>query len=111
MIIHLIVRIKKKNIVVNTFDELKNIYSGVDLLTYTSGKSAFRDKILNRQVTLNHPYPFDRGVIWSDPPRRMICLEPWTSPRNSFIDGFRKIMVPSNTSQKFDASIQIDPLM
>ena len=101
---------QKRNIVGNTLDELRNIHKGIDLLIYTSGKCAFRDKILKRQVTLNHPYPFDLGVIWSDPPRRMICLEPWTSPRNSFVDGFRKIMIPSNDSQRFDASIQIKSL-
>jgi len=101
---------QEKNILSNTLDELKNINLGVDLLMYTSGKSAFRDKVLKREVTLNHPYPFDLGVIWSDPPRKMICLEPWTSPRNSFVDGCRKIMIPSNDSQKFDASIQIKSL-
>jgi len=98
---------QKKNIISNTLDELNNINSGVDLLMYTSGRSAFRDKIFKREVTLNHPYPFDLGVIWSDPPRKMICLEPWTSPRNSFVDGFRKIMIPSNHSKRFNASIQI----
>ncbi len=98
---------QEKNIISNTLDELTNINLGVDLLMYTSGRSAFRDKIFKRQVTLNHPYPFDLGVIWSDPPRRMICLEPWTSPRNSFVDGFRNIMIPSNDRQRFDASIQI----
>ena len=87
--------------------ELKNINLGVDLLMYTSGKSAFRDKALKREVTLNHPYPFDLGVIWSDPPRRMICLEPWTSPRNSFVDGCRNIMIPSNDRKRLNASIQI----
>jgi len=101
---------QEKNIISNTLDELKNINLGVDLLMYTFGRSAFRDKILKRQVTLNHPYPFDIGVFWSDPPRKMICLEPWTSPRNSFLDGFRKIMIPSNDSKKFDASIQIKSL-
>ena len=101
---------QEKKIISNTLDELKNINLGVDLLMYTSGRSAFRDKIFKRQVTLNHPYPFDLGVIWSDPPRRMICLEPWTSPRNSFIDGFRNIMIPSNDNQRFDASIQIKSL-
>ena len=98
---------QEKNTISNTFDELNNIHLGIDLLMYTSGRSAFRDKILKRQVTVNHPYPFDLGVIWSDPPRRMICLEPWTSPRNSFVDGFRKVMIPPNDSQRFDASIQI----
>ena len=101
---------QQKNIISNTLDELNNIHLGVDLLMYTSGKSAFRDKVFKREVILNHPYPFDLGVIWSDPPRRMICLEPWTSPRNSFVDGFRNIVIPSNDSQRFDASIQIKPL-
>jgi len=101
---------QEKNIISKTLDELKNISLGVDLLVYTSGRSTFRDKILKRQVTLNHPYPFDLGVIWSDPPRRMICLEPWTSPRNSFVDGFRNIMIPSNGNKRFDASIKIKSL-
>ena len=73
-------------------------------------KRQFRDKIFKREVTLNHPYPFDVGVICSDPHRRMICLEPWTSPRNSFVDGFRNIMIPSNDSKRFNASIQIKSL-
>jgi len=101
---------QEKNIISNTLDELKNVNLGVDLLMYTSGRSAFRDKFFKRQVTLNHPYPFDLGVIWSDPPRRMICLEPWTSPRNSFVDGFRNILIPSNNSKRLNASIKIKSL-
>ena len=101
---------QEKNIISNTLDELNNINLGVDLLFYTSGKSVFRDKFFKRQVTINHPYPLDIGVIWSDPPRKMICLEPWTSPRNSFVDGFRNILIPSRGSQRFDASIHIKSL-
>jgi len=101
---------QQRNIISNTLDELNKINLGIDLLMYTSGRSAFRDKILKRQVILNHPYPFDLGIIWSDPPRRMICLEPWTSPRNSFVDGFRNIMIPSNDSKRLNASIQIKSL-
>ncbi|MDC3091995.1 galactose mutarotase [Prochlorococcus sp. AH-716-M18] len=101
---------QEKNIISNTLDELNNINCGVDLLMYTTGRSSFRDTIFKRQVTLNHPYPFNLGVIWSDPPRRMICLEPWTSPRNSFVDGFRNIMIPSNDSKRFNASIHVKSL-
>ncbi len=101
---------QEKNIISNTSDELNKINLGVDLLMYTSGRSSFRDKIFKREVILNHPYPFDLGVIWSDPPRRMICLEPWTSPRNSFVDGFRNITIPSNDSKILNASIQIKSL-
>ena len=99
---------QKRNILINTLEDLKNIHNGIDLLMYSSGKSSFRDNIFKRQVTLNHPYPFDLGVIWSNPPRQMICLEPWTSPRNSLVDGLRKILIPPNVSQKFDASIEIN---
>ena len=99
---------QKRNILINTFEDLKNIHNGIDLLMYSSGKSSFRDNIFKRQVTLNHPYPFELGVIWSNPPRQMICLEPWSSPRNSLVDGLRKILIPPNVSQRFDASIQIN---
>ena len=101
---------QERNIISNTLDELNKVNLGVDLLMYTSGRSSFRDKIFKREVTLNHPYPLDLGVIWSDPPRRMIWLEPWTSPRNSFVDGFRNIMIPSNDSKRLNASIQIKSL-
>ena len=101
---------QKTNTICNTLDELNKINLGVDLLMYTSGRSSFRDKILKREVTLNHPYPFELGIIWSAPPRRMICLEPWTSPRNSFVDGLRNIMIPSNDRKRLNASIQIKSL-
>jgi len=101
---------QERNIISNTLDELKKINLGVDLLMYTSGRSSFRDKIFKREVTLNHPYPFDLGVIWSDPPRKMICLEPWTSPRNSFVDGVRNIMIYSNDSNRLIDSLQIKSL-
>ncbi len=101
---------QKNNFLRNTFDELKNINNGIDLLMYTSGRSSFRDTFFKRQVTLIHPAPFDLGVIWSDPPRKMVCLEPWTSPRNSLVNGLRKISIPPNSSQILDASILINTL-
>ncbi len=101
---------QKNNFLRNTFDELKNINNGIDLLMYTSGRSSFRDNFFRREVTLIHPSPFNLGVIWSDPPRKMVCLEPWTSPRNSLVNGLRKISIPPNSSQILDASILINTL-
>ncbi|MDC3168939.1 galactose mutarotase [Prochlorococcus sp. AH-716-E17] len=101
---------QKNNFLRNTFDELKNIHNGIDLLMYTSGRSSFLDNFFKRKVTLMHPSPFDLGVIWSDPPRKMICLEPWTSPRNSLVNGLRKILIPPNSTQILDASILINTL-
>ena len=99
---------QKNNCLRNTLDELKNINNGIDLLMYTSGRSSFRDNFFKRQVNLINPSPFDLAVIWSDPPRKMICLEPWTSPRNSLVNGLRKILIPPNSCQKLNTSIQIN---
>ena len=89
---------------------LENISHGVDLLMYSCGNISFKDFGFNRQITLINPYPFDISVIWSDPPRKMICLEPWMSPRNSFIDGYRNINLLPNKIQTLYASIKVNNL-
>jgi len=35
----------------------------------------------------------DLAVVWTDPPRRMVCLEPWTSPRRSLINGEKRLFI------------------
>tara|TARA_Y100001978_G_scaffold134900_1_gene120641 strand:+ start:798 stop:1640 length:843 start_codon:yes stop_codon:yes gene_type:complete len=101
---------QKNNTLEITEDLLSNISDGVDLLMYSNGEISFKDYGLKRQITLINPKPFDLSVIWSDPPRKMICLEPWTSPRNSFIDGFRNINLLPNQMQKLTASIKVNAL-
>ena len=62
----------------------------------------------NREIKVAHSFPFDLCVIWSDPTRNMVCLEPWTSPRNSLKEGFRRIEIPPNSYQKLFMSINIE---
>jgi len=76
----------------------------------TTGMTSFVDLGLKRKITLINPSPFDLCVIWSDPPRKMLCMEPWTSPRNSLVDGIKKINISPNSSQKLKASIKIDKI-
>jgi galactose mutarotase-like enzyme len=33
------------------------------------------------RLTLELEQPFDHAVVWTDPPRPMVCLEPWTARR------------------------------
>ena len=99
---------QQKNNLRLTSSALKNIKNGVDLLTYSSGKTLLKDNFYKRIITLTHPYPFDLGVYWSDPPRKMVCIEPWTSPRNSFIDQFRKIYISAEQSKKLYACLSIN---
>ncbi len=101
---------QKNNNLVKTENLLSNSFKGIDLLMYSSGKTSFIDYGLKRKITLTNPSPFDISVIWSDPPRKMLCIEPWTSPRNSLANGFRKIEIMPNSSQKLYTSIFVENL-
>ena len=101
---------QKNNNLENTENLLRNSFKGIDLLMYSSGKTSFIDYGLKRKITLTNPSPFDISVIWSDPPRKMLCMEPWTSPRNSLENGLRKIKVMPNSSQKLYTSILVESL-
>jgi len=101
---------QKNNNLVKTENLLRNSFKGIDLLMYSSGKTSFIDDGLKRKITLTHPSPFDISVIWSDPPRKMLCMEPWTSPRNSLANGVRKIELMPNSSQKLFTSIMVENL-
>ncbi len=101
---------QKNNNLVKTENLLRNSFEGIDLLMYSSGKTSFIDYGLKRKITLTNPSPFDISVIWSDPPRKMLCIEPWTSPRNSLENGFRKIEIMPNSSQKLYTSIMVENL-
>ena len=46
-------------------------------------------------------YPMDLAVIWTDPPRKMVCMEPWTGPRGPVITGERRLVLSPGASQKF----------
>ncbi len=99
---------QKTNTIEKTSDNLQKISSGIDILTYSSGTCSIKDYGLKRQIKLINPSPLDICVIWSNPPRNMICMEPWTSPRDSLKNGIRKIEIPPFSSQKLITSININ---
>ncbi len=101
---------QKINTLEVTSKELKNLDNGIDLLMYGCGRILLKDFGLNRKITLTNPFPFDINVIWSDPPRKMICLEPWTSPRNSLKEGFRKMILSPNSYKKLHTSIYVNDI-
>ena len=79
--------------VTNTSDQIRILDKGVDFLSYPSCSIKLFDSGSRNLIELIHQEPMDTTVIWTNPPRQMICLEPWTSPRNSLITGDRKIEV------------------
>ena len=91
----------------STSSQLCDLSDGVDFLCRPSGNVTLVDDISGRKLQIQHKAPIDLTVVWTEPPRKMVCLEPWTSPRNSLADGLRKILVPPNSLQTLNASIQI----
>ncbi len=67
--------------------QLCKLNQGVDFLFETNNSIKLIDKVDNFSLELKSEDPFLFNVIWTDPPREMICLEPWTSPRNSMLTG------------------------
>ena len=79
--------------VTNTSDQIRILNKGVDFLSYPSCSVKIVDFLSRNVIELIHQEPMDTNVIWTDPPRPMICLEPWTSPRNSLVSGDRKLEI------------------
>ena len=79
--------------VTNALDQIRILDKGVDFLSYPSYSVKLFDFLSRNVIELIHQQPMDTTVIWTDPPRQMVCLEPWTSPRNSLVTGDRKLEI------------------
>ncbi len=92
--------VNQKNLEISkTADMLKSLSNGIDLLSGPTNCSTLYDFVENISLTMITKKPFDLNVIWTDPPRQMVCLEPWTSPRNSLITGDRKVILEPDQAQ------------
>ena len=79
--------------VTNASDQIRILDKGVDFLSYPSCSIKLFDFLSRNVIELIHQEPMDTNVIWTNPPRQMVCLEPWTSPRNSLVTGDRKLEI------------------
>ncbi len=67
--------------------QLDQLSNGVDFLSGPVNSSFLIDQSDDLNLQLNASPPLDFNVVWTDPPRHMVCLEPWTSPRNALMTG------------------------
>jgi galactose mutarotase-like enzyme len=49
------------------------------------------DAAAGTTLELQLSHPFDLVVLWTEPPRPMVCIEPWSGPRQALLSGDRKI--------------------
>jgi galactose mutarotase-like enzyme len=74
-----------------TAEQLRRLGQGVDLLAAPSGPVRLWDRARGEGVELQLSAPLDLAVVWTDPPRAMLCLEPWTAPRGALASGERQL--------------------
>ena len=94
--------------VTNTSDQIRILNKGVDFLSYPSCSVNVVDYLSRNVIELIHQEPMDTNVIWTDPPRPMVCLEPWTSPRNSLVSGDRKLEIKPEECIEFFTTFKHD---
>ena len=80
---------------------------GIDLLCRPAGPVRLVDGPGHRSVELQTSAPLDLVVIWTDPPRPMLCLEPWTAPRGSLVSGDRRIDLPAGAQERLQTRFAV----
>ncbi len=85
--------------------QLAHLTEGVDFLTRPAGQVSLVDEASGRCLRLQHDKPMDFTVAWTDPPRQMVCLEPWTAPREALISGDRKLEIEPGSKQRLRCSL------
>lgn len=79
-------------------ERLAALPAGVDLLAEPSGPVRLVDTARGEAISLETTAPLDLVVVWSDPPRPMVCLEPWSAPRGALLSGDRLLrLAPGET--------------
>jgi galactose mutarotase-like enzyme len=93
-----------------TENQLQRLGRGVDLLCEASGPVRLLDPTAGRAIHLETSPPFDLVVIWTEPPRPMVCLEPWTGPRGALISGKRRLELAAGESLELRCRYRVSDL-
>jgi galactose mutarotase-like enzyme len=86
---------------------LELLERGVDLLVEPAGPVRLLDQQTGLALELQAEAPFDLAVVWSDPPRSMVCLEPWTAPRGALVSGERRLVLPPGQTCRLACRYQL----
>jgi len=81
-----------------TAEQMQRLASGIDLLVRPTGPVRLVDEAAGATLELQLSHPLDLVVLWSEPPRPMLCIEPWSGPRQALISGDRRIELAPGAS-------------
>ena len=96
----------------NTGEQLARLGKGIDLLVRPAeqgkgGPVQLIDSGNGRRISLELSAPMNLVVLWSDPPRPMVCLEPWSGPRSALISGDHRLELAPETSMQLRCRYRI----
>jgi galactose mutarotase-like enzyme len=75
----------------STAEQMERLADGIDLLVRPTGPVRLVDEAAGTSLELQLSHPLDLVVLWTEPPRAMVCMEPWSGPRQSLLSGDRKL--------------------
>ncbi|MEB3184273.1 MAG: galactose mutarotase [Cyanobacteriota bacterium] len=81
-----------------TAEQMQRLASGIDLLVRPTGPVRLVDEAAGATLELQLSHPLDLVVLWTEPPRPMLCIEPWSGPRQALISGDRRIELAPGAS-------------
>jgi galactose mutarotase-like enzyme len=84
----------------STADQMERLANGIDLLVRPTGPVRLVDEDAGTTLELQLTHPLDLVVLWTEPPRAMVCVEPWSAPRQALLNGDRKLELCPGTSTR-----------
>ena len=91
-------------------EQLQQLEQGIDLLVRPSGAVALVDAAAGRRLSMELSSPWNLAVFWTEPPRPMVCIEPWTGPRLSLLSGDSKLELAPGASQELHCRYAVSAL-
>jgi len=84
----------------STAEQMERLADGIDLLVRPSGPVRLVDEAAGTSLELQLTHPLDLVVLWTEPPRAMVCMEPWSGPRQALLSGDRKLELSPGASTR-----------
>jgi galactose mutarotase-like enzyme len=82
----------------STAEQMDRLSQGLDLLVRPTGPVRLVDEAAGAKLELQLSHPLDLVVLWTEPPRPMVCIEPWSGPRQALLSGDRRIELAPGAS-------------
>jgi galactose mutarotase-like enzyme len=93
---------------VTAASQWERLGAGVDLLARPLGTVVtLRDPSAGTTLQLELTAPLDRVVVWTDPPRPMVCLEPWSGPRGALLSGDGRLTLAPGESRELRCAYRV----